>query len=104
MTLPMTLPVLYSLRNCPYAMRARLAIYASGQQVHIRDLVLSNKPAELLAASPKATVPVLVLKANTATGQSDVIDESLSIMQWPFLKLTPITIFTANQLTHYPKC
>ncbi|MDD8058433.1 glutathione S-transferase [Shewanella metallivivens] len=85
----MTLPVLYSLRNCPYAMRARLAIYASGQQVYIRDLVLSNKPAELLAASPKATVPVLVLKANTVTGQCDVIDESLAIMQWAFSQTDP---------------
>ena len=85
----MTLPVLYSLRNCPYAMRARLAIYASGQQVHIRDLILSNKPAELLAASPKATVPVLVIKANTVSEQCQVIDESLAIMLWAFSQTDP---------------
>ncbi|MEL7050061.1 MAG: glutathione S-transferase, partial [Pseudomonadota bacterium] len=24
-------PILYSFRRCPYAMRARMAIYASGQ-------------------------------------------------------------------------
>ncbi|GGP60546.1 glutathione S-transferase [Shewanella saliphila] len=85
----MTLPVLYSLRNCPYAMRARLAIYASGQQVHIRDLVLSNKPAELLTVSPKATVPVLVIKANAASSHDHVIDESLAIMQWAFSQTDP---------------
>ena len=79
----MPLPVLYSLRNCPYAIRARLAIYASGQQVYLRDLVLSNKPAEMLAVSPKGTVPVLVTLDNA------VIDESLSIMQWAFSQSDP---------------
>lgn len=79
----MLLPVLYSLRNCPYAMRARLAIYASGQQVHLRDLVLSNKPADMLSVSPKGTVPVLI------TTDHLVIDESLSIMQWAFSQTDP---------------
>ena len=65
------LPVFYSFRRCPYAMRARLAIAASGLSVELREVVLKNKPAELLAASPKGTVPVLVLP----NGQ--VIDESL---------------------------
>ncbi|WP_445946635.1 glutathione S-transferase [Shewanella sp.] len=77
------LPVLYSLRNCPYAMRARLAIYAAKQQVQLRDLVLSNKPAEMLAVSPKGTVPVLV------TASNQVIDESLAIMQWAFSQSDP---------------
>jgi glutathione S-transferase len=79
----MALPVLYSLRNCPYAMRARLAIYASGQQVQLRDLVLSNKPAEMLNLSPKGTVPVLV------TASNQVIDDSLSIMLWAFSQTDP---------------
>lgn len=79
----MALPVLYSLRNCPYAMRARLAIYAAKQQVQLRDLVLSNKPAEMLAVSPKGTVPVLV------TASNQVIDESLAIMQWAFSQSDP---------------
>ena len=79
----MALPILYSLRNCPYAMRARLAIYASGQQVQLRDLVLSNKPDEMRVASPKGTVPVLVTTDNL------VIDESLSIMQWAFSQTDP---------------
>lgn len=69
-------PILYSFRRCPYAMRARMALVASGTTVHIREVKLSNKPAELLAASPKVTVPVLVC----ANGR--VIAESLEIMHW----------------------
>lgn len=103
MTLPMTLPVLYSLRNCPYAMRARLAIYASGQQVHIRDLVLSDKPAELLTASPKATVPVLVIKANAAASQFHIIDESLAIMQWAFSQTDPNDYLHSQSVTALPE-
>ena len=70
------LPVLYSFRRCPYAMRARLAMAASRLPCELREVVLRSKPAELLAASPKATVPVLVL----AGGQ--VIEQSLDIMRW----------------------
>nr|WP_315183915.1 glutathione S-transferase [uncultured Albidiferax sp.] len=72
----MTLPILYSFRRCPYAMRARLALAVSGQTVELREVVLRNKPPELLAASPKATVPVLVLP------DGRVIDQSLDIMRW----------------------
>jgi len=72
----MTLPILYSLQNCPYAMRARLALYKSGQEVAIREVKLDNKPASLLDASAKGTVPVLVLPTLA------VIDESLDVMLW----------------------
>ncbi|EMR13224.1 glutathione S-transferase domain-containing protein [Methylophaga lonarensis MPL] len=71
-----TQDILYSFRRCPYAMRARLAIVASGKQVEIREIVLKDKPACMLAASAKATVPVLI------TAQGHVIDESLDIMLW----------------------
>lgn len=70
------LPVLYSFRRCPYAMRARLALAACGVVVELREVVLRDKPASLRAASPKATVPVLVLPDGT------VIDQSLAIMDW----------------------
>ena len=70
------LPILYSFRRCPYAMRARLALHVSGVQLELREVVLKNKPPEMLGASTKGTVPVLVLPS----GQ--VIDESLSIMRW----------------------
>ena len=57
----MTLPILYSFRRCPYAMRARLALAATCTSVELREVVLREKPEEMLAASPKGTVPVLVL-------------------------------------------
>lgn len=68
------LPVLYSFRRCPYAMRARLAIQSAGFQTEIREVVLRDKPAAMIKVSPKATVPVLVLADGT------VIDESLDVM------------------------
>ena len=68
------LPVLYSFRRCPYAMRARLALAVSGQRCELREVVLKAKPQGLLQASPKGTVPVLVLPS----GQ--VLEQSLDIM------------------------
>jgi glutathione S-transferase len=78
-----SLPVLYSFRRCPYAIRARLAIKAAGVAVVHREVLLSHKPAELLAASAKATVPVLVLPDGT------VLEESLEIMQWALARHDP---------------
>lgn len=78
----MPLPILYSFRRCPYAMRARLAVMSSGIQCELREVVLRNKPAALLAASPKATVPVLI----TAQG---VVEESLEIMRWALEQSDP---------------
>lgn len=87
----MALPVLYSLRNCPYAMRARMAVYKSGQIVALRDLVLSNKPKEMIAASAKATVPILVLS------ESKVIDESVDIMLWALSESDPNNMLRIDQ-------
>ncbi|NQZ88212.1 MAG: glutathione S-transferase [Saccharospirillaceae bacterium] len=81
------LPVLYSLRNCPYAMRARIAIYYAKQKVALRDLVLSNKPDEMFVASPKGTVPVLVI--GNELEQPQVIDESLEVMLWALHESDP---------------
>ena len=78
-----TLPILYSFRRCPYAMRARLALAMSSIGYDLREVSLKNKPAEMLAASPKGTVPVLVLPG----GQ--VIDESLDIMRWALAQSDP---------------
>ncbi|MEM9570306.1 MAG: glutathione S-transferase [Pseudomonadota bacterium] len=69
-------PILYSFRRCPYAMRARMAIANAGIACRLREVVLRDKPDEMLAASPKGTVPVIV-KTN-----GDVIDESLDVMAW----------------------
>ena len=76
-------PVLYSFRRCPYAMRARMALHISGIAVEQREVRLRDKPDEMLAASPKGTVPVLV------TGDGDVIDESLEIMRWALARSDP---------------
>ncbi len=70
----MNLPVLYSFRRCPYAIRARLAVQVSGFSCHLREVLLRDKPAALIAASAKATVPVLVLP------DGKIIDQSLDIM------------------------
>ena len=96
----MTLPILYSLRNCPYAMRARLAIYKSKQVVELRDIVLKNKPAAMLAASPKATVPVLVL-STTKVANADVLDESLEIMIWALTQSDPLNLLRTQVLTSH---
>jgi glutathione S-transferase len=69
-------PVLYSFRRCPFAMRARMALLVSGQTVELREILLRAKPEAMLTASPKGTVPVLVLADGT------VIDQSLDIMRW----------------------
>ncbi|MBO6638673.1 MAG: glutathione S-transferase [Roseitalea sp.] len=81
MTAP--LPVLYSFRRCPYAMRARLAIAASGMTVELREVVLRDKPDAMIEASPKATVPVLVL------ADGAVIDESWDVMTWALSQADP---------------
>ncbi|WP_373086303.1 glutathione S-transferase [Sneathiella sp.] len=70
------LPILYSFRRCPYAIRSRMALVYSGTEVELRDILLKDKPADMVAASPKATVPVLKHRDGT------VLEESLDIMLW----------------------
>jgi glutathione S-transferase len=73
---------LYSFRRCPYAMRARMALRYSGVPVDIIEVSLKAKPAEMLAISPKGTVPVL-------DAEGRVIDESLEIMRWALAQNDP---------------
>ncbi len=68
--------VLYSFRRCPYAMRGRMALKVSGLEIEHREILLRDKPASMLKASPKATVPVVVLD------DGRVIEESLDVMAW----------------------
>ena len=72
----MKLPVLYTFRRCPYAMRARLAMYYSKINYEHREISLKNRPRELYNISSKGTVPVLELQSGK------VIDESFEIMKW----------------------
>ncbi|WP_050523416.1 glutathione S-transferase N-terminal domain-containing protein [Pseudorhodobacter wandonensis] len=75
-------PILYSFRRCPYAMRARLAVAVSGVPVDLREILLRDKPAAFLAASPSGTVPCLV-------SEQGVIDESLDVMVWALRQNDP---------------
>ncbi|MEL7114545.1 MAG: glutathione S-transferase [Pseudomonadota bacterium] len=75
-------PILYSFRRCPYAIRARLALHASGQMVELREVLLRDKAPEFLAASPSATVPCLVT-------DEQVIDESIDVMIWALSRHDP---------------
>lgn len=71
-----SLPLLYSFRRCPYAMRARMALDQARIKCRLREVDLKDKPAGMLEASPKGTVPVLVLPDGT------VLEQSLDIMLW----------------------
>lgn len=72
----LSLPVLYSFRRCPYAIRARLALLIARLNVELREVKLSDKPKAMLELSPKGTVPVLQLANGT------VLDESNDIISW----------------------
>ena len=77
------LPVLYSFCRCPYAMRARMALIVSKVEHEHREVLLRDKPTEMIEASPKGTVPVVVLP------EGGVLDESLDVMRWALEKNDP---------------
>ncbi|MEH6448950.1 MAG: glutathione S-transferase [Oleispira sp.] len=103
------LPILYSLQHCPYAMRARLGLLMAQQHVMLRAITTKNKPEEMLAVSPKGTIPVLVLPDSFSIEESIkesvkdpdngsikefgeepiIIDESLDIMVWALQQNDP---------------
>ena len=74
----MNRPLLYTYRRCPYAMRARMALLQAVISFDAQEIVLRDKPAGMLAISPKGTVPVLLLP------DGRVLEESLDIMRWAF--------------------
>ena len=76
-------PILYSFRRCPYAIRARLALAYTHIAVEHREVELKHKTPQLLAISPKGTVPVL------HTSEGEVIEESLDIMLWALAQSDP---------------
>jgi len=76
------MPILYSYRRCPYAMRARMALTYSGIEFEHREIDLRNKPQSMLLASPKGTVPVLCLNGL-------VLDQSIEIMRWALEQSDP---------------
>ena len=84
------LPILYSFRRCPYAMRARLALQSAGLEVELREVVLKDKAPAFLEASPSATVPCLV------PCDGEAIDESLDIMIWCLERSDPERLLAPN--------
>ena len=87
----MKLPVLFSFRRCPYAMRARIAIYYSKISYEHREILLKDRPEMLYKLSAKGTVPVLCLP------DGKVIDESLDIMKWAISISDPDSWFVNNK-------
>ena len=83
-----SLPHLYSFRRCPYAMRARLGLLFAELKVELREVVLKNKPAQMLTISPKGTVPVLEL-AEDDSSERLVIEESRQIVEWALRQNDP---------------
>src|SRR5690554_4185595 len=90
-----SLPRLYSFRRCPYAIRARLALAFAGLPVELREVVLKNKPAAMLAISPKGTVPVLELLED-GSAEPRVIEESREIVEWALRKCDPQGLLRAD--------
>lgn len=68
-------------------MRARMTLRYADIRCELREVVLRDKPPEMLVASPKGTVPVLL--AFSADGEEQVIEESLDIMHWALAQDDP---------------
>ncbi|OEF05503.1 glutathione S-transferase [Vibrio genomosp. F10] len=86
-------PILYSLQHCPYAMRARIALFKSHKTVLIRAVKLNNKPKEMLVASPKGSVPILVVSDRI------ILEESLEVMLWALAENDPDDLLDYKQET-----
>ncbi len=81
---PATLPILYSFRRCPYAMRARMGLYRSGLLVELREVKLAEMPQQLRAlVADDPTVPVLRLP------DGEVIAQSWDIVLWALRRNDP---------------
>ncbi len=86
-----TSSILYSFRRCPFAIRARWALALTNQKVILREVILKDKPKELIEISKKGTVPVLI------TENGEIIDESIEIMKWAISQTNGLPL--SNQRT-----
>jgi len=84
----MCLPILYSFRRCPYAIRARMALAYAEITYELREISLKNKPKEMLKISPKGTTPVMQIF--DASQNFIVLEESLDIMRWALQQNDPL--------------
>ena len=88
----MTKAILYSFRRCPYAMRGRMGLKVSGLTYEHREIILRDKPQEMLEASPKGTVPVYVNEDGA------VIEESLDLLHWALSQNDPLGWLDCNRV------
>lgn len=88
-----SLPFMYSYRRCPFAMRARLALFVANIKYDIQEISLKNKPRHMIDISPKATVPILILDENY------FFEESLEIMLWAFDSTGLNEVFIPNSIS-----
>ena len=109
-TTSLPLPILYSLQNCPYAMRARLALLLAQQKVQLRAITMKDKPDDMLLASPKGTVPVLIIKKERQSkddgfdpDNDQVVDESLDIMLWALERNDPKNLLYSEDPNALPE-
>ena len=86
------IPILFSFRRCPYAMRARIAIKLCDLECEIREINLKSKNKEFLKLSPKGTVPVLVLP------DDKIIEESIDIVHWAIKTNDPYNLKLDNPI------
>ena len=82
-------------------MRARIGIYKAQLQIDLREVNLKQKPAAMLAASAKGTVPILVL--DNGSESPTVIDESLDVMLWALTKSDPDDLLHGFDQNALPK-
>ena len=88
----MQTPLLYTYRRCPYAMRARMALLLAGIAFDAYEVSLRDKPSEMLALSPKGSVPVMLLP------DGQVLDQSWDIMRWALERQGTDDWWSAGQL------
>jgi glutathione S-transferase len=99
----MHLPILYSFRRCPYAIRARMALAYAEISYELREVSLKNKPKEMLKISPKGTTPVMQIftearglsplfnrEGDISSQDFMVLEESLDIMRWALQQHDPL--------------
>ena len=82
--------IFYSFIDCPYALRARLALLYSQQPVLVKEIDINNKPKIMTALENKQAYVVLQLS------DASVVNESLEIMIWALEQSDPDGWLTPN--------
>lgn len=65
--------------------------------MELRSIKLDNKPKSMLEASPKGSVPVLVVSPADLITDTMVIEESLELMLWALAQNDPVNLLDPNE-------